>query len=120
MTEDDQDRIIGQTVQQLSSERKRLACLKAKAEQVTTAIAEVSAVLRFQQTAVVKGNEFAIDTKPDSGVSRDQVTWPTAEEIESIVVGIRSSEQKIKRMEERCLEFGIDLTDIRIGHRKSP
>ena len=92
MTEEESRSLKGQTVEELSAARQRLACFKVKARNFKELLDAVSPLLEGEpiMQGTVSGNN-----------------WPSYEDIRSVFTGIDQAQRQIKECENRLRDWGV-------------
>ena len=97
MTTSEQQDIKGQTVEQLSEARRRLACLKAKAERIKNG-------LRHEAHAITEAIGHAHGNAPRVSLGLDE--WPSKSDITVLLGEIRDTSAEIESFTQRLREWG--------------
>ena len=110
MTEKETDQIAGKYARKRAEAKRRLACLKAKADQIAEELSDVVALLK-------EGGELRVDCRelhfkkyrPAVLVEPvpTTVTWPTHEEIYELLKNIGDTKRDIGALETKCQELGV-------------
>ena len=97
MTTSEQQDIKGQTVEQLSEARRRLAFLKAKAERIQNG-------LRHEAHAITEAIGHAHGNAPRVSLGLDE--WPSKSDIAVLLGDIRDTSAEIESFTQRLREWG--------------
>lgn len=97
MTTSEQQDSKGQTVDQLSEARRRLACLKAKAERIRSG-------LRHEAHAISEaiGQAHGSETRVSLGLDE----WPSKSDIAVLLGEFRDTAAEIESLTQRLREWG--------------
>ena len=97
MTTSEQQDIKGQTVEQLSEARRRLACLKAKAEKIRSGLRHEA-----QTISEAIGQAHGSETRTSLGLNE----WPSKSDITVLLGEIRDTSSEIESLTQRLREWG--------------
>ena len=97
MTSSEQQGIKGRTVDQLSEARRRLACLKAKAERIRSG-------LQHEAFAITEAIGQASGREPRVSLGLDE--WPSKSDIVVLLGEIRDTSIEIESFTQRLREWG--------------
>ena len=107
MTEAEQDLVILNVVKGLPAEKKRLACFEAKAIQIKESVDLVLEALKNNVDYERKGDTFHIYSSGDD-YGTTPATWPTLQEIEDVLDGLKQTKKKVAELEQQRRDLGID------------
>ena len=107
MSEDEQYMIIGKTISELSSAKRRLVCLEHRAIEINRDIQLVLDLLTRKKTGHLKEGVFYIHKIPHGMSVNNQVSWPIAEDVSEIISDIETTEKEIERLQGEKDKLGL-------------
>jgi hypothetical protein len=92
MSDEEQNQILGSTVEEFVAAKKKLAALHAKAEHLGIYLAKAGDALRERHSL------WVIDYEMTPGHELDLKNWPTADELKRLVQEIRATQNEKSRL----------------------
>lgn len=104
---------IGRVVYELGEARKRLACLKKRAELMKEDVDLISQrlLIEHHRHSTATGNRFVFGD-PDPNVRSLPTTdkaWPTVDELSGLVNDILSTEARMRELEKEARNMGLPI-----------
>ena len=108
MTRNEQDAEIGRVVQEHGEARRLLACLETKAEATARILRTLADELtRNERRGTVTRAEYGcIITDPAQGPRELHIPGP--KEITDLIEGLQETVEKVRRLKDQRMSFGID------------
>lgn len=106
MTDEDQHALIGRTIQEHKDLKRRLACLKAKSDQMKQAAENGLRLIEGETTGHVKdGSMFVATAKHHHSTAA--CDWPSVEAIGELVADREETESRLDEVTKRLRDMGL-------------
>lgn len=106
MTDEDRNELIGSTMLERESLKRKLACLKTKADRMTKAVTDGLNLIQAKATGHMANGRLHVADRPHSNMIKG-VDWPSAEQVGELVTERTEAEERLAEIESRLHDMGI-------------